>query len=130
MGAARPLPLGRVHELHRSLPVGALDVAHGHHLDPRLTQEAPDVVQKVRILALTDAIPNDTMSFGPEFPEDLRSQIEQAIIDFSKTDAWAESIGSEDFYGWSGVDLATDEEYDIIRKLNELTGTTLENLGG
>ena len=39
-------------------------------LDARanLREEAPDVVQKVRILGLTDAIPNDTLSFGPNSP--------------------------------------------------------------
>ena len=37
--------------------------------------EAPDVIQKVRILAVSDAIPNDTMAFGPEFPADLRAKI-------------------------------------------------------
>jgi phosphonate transport system substrate-binding protein len=100
-------------------------------LDARQTirEEAPDVIQKVRILALTDAIPNDTLSFGPEFPADLRAEIEQALIDFSKTEAWNQSIGLEDFYGWSGIEVATDAEYDPVRKLVEFTGTTLESLG-
>lgn len=90
--------------------------------------ELPDVVQKVRILAVSPAIPNDTLSFGPDFPAEVRSQIEQALIDFSKTDAWASSIGSTDFYGWSGIDPATDEEYDFIRQMVEATGKTLEDL--
>lgn len=100
-------------------------------LDARATmrEEAPDVVQKVRILALTDSIPNDTLSFGPDFPADLRSQIEIALLDFAKTDEWKQSIGSEDFYGWSGLEPATDEEYDPIRLLVEFVGITLENLG-
>src|SRR5215208_7412033 len=34
--------------------------------------EAPDVVQKVRILAVSNAIPNDTLSFSPEFPAEIR----------------------------------------------------------
>jgi phosphonate transport system substrate-binding protein len=90
--------------------------------------ELPDVIQKVRILAVSPSIPNDTLSFGPEFPAEVRSQIEQALVDFSKTEAWANSIGSSDFYGWSGIDPATDDEYDIIRKMVEATGQTLEDL--
>jgi phosphonate transport system substrate-binding protein len=90
--------------------------------------ELPDVIQKVRILAVSPSIPNDTLSFGPEFPAEVRSQIEQALLDFSKTEAWANSIGSSDFYGWSGIDPATDDEYDIIRKMVEATGQTLEGL--
>jgi phosphonate transport system substrate-binding protein len=97
-------------------------------LDARanLREEAPDVVQKVRILTLTDAIPNDTLSFGPEFPADLRAQIEEALVAFSQTEAWGQSLGSEDFYGWSGLEAALDEEYDVVRQLVDFLGVTLE----
>lgn len=100
-------------------------------LDARanLREEAPDIVQKVRILALTEAIPNDTLSFGPEFPADLRAKIEEALLAFSQTEAWSQSIGSEDFYGWSGLEAAMDEEYDYVRQLVEFAGITLESLG-
>ena len=87
--------------------------------------EAPDVMQKVRILAISQAIPNDTLSFGPEFPADLRSQIEEALLAFAETDAWGESIGSSDFYGWSGIAPATDAEYDLVRAMVEATGYKL-----
>jgi phosphate/phosphite/phosphonate ABC transporter binding protein len=100
-------------------------------LDARanIREEAPDVIQKVRILTLTDAIPNDTLSFGPDFPAELRAKIEAALVAFAKTDAWAQSLGSEDFYGWTGLDPASDAEYDPVRKLVEFVGITLESLG-
>jgi phosphonate transport system substrate-binding protein len=87
--------------------------------------EAPDVMQKVRILAVSQAIPNDTLSFGPEFPAELRTQIEEALVAFAETDAWGESIGNPDFYGWSGIAPATDAEYDLVRAMVEATGFTL-----
>ena len=87
--------------------------------------EAPDVMQKVRILHISQAIPNDTLSFGPEFPADLRTQIEEALLEFAETDAWDESIGSSDFYGWSGIAPATDAEYDVVRAMVEATGYQL-----
>ena len=51
-------------------------------LDARsaITTEAPDVVQKVRILSLSGEIPNDTMSFSPDFPESLKQVIMDALI--------------------------------------------------
>jgi phosphonate transport system substrate-binding protein len=79
--------------------------------------EAPDVMQKVRILAVSPAIANDTLSFGPDFPADVRAQIEEALVAFSQTEAWGTSIGSADFYGWSGIAPATDSEYDFIRAM-------------
>ena len=61
-------------------------------LDARaaISEEAPDVVQKVRILALSPEIPNDTMSFSPDFPEDLQADHHRmAMIAYVGTDACA-----------------------------------------
>jgi phosphonate transport system substrate-binding protein len=93
-------------------------------LDARanIRTEAPDVMQKVRILAISQAIPNDTLSFGPEFPADVRAQIEAALIAFAESEAWGSSIGSADFYGWSGIAPATDAEYDMVRAMVAATG--------
>lgn len=91
--------------------------------------DAPDIMQKVRILLTSPAIPNDTLSFGPEFPADLRAEIEAALIAFAETEAWETSIGSQDFYGWTGILPAEDAEYDMVRKMVEATGLTLEGLG-
>ena len=100
-------------------------------LDARanIRTEAPDVIQKVRILAVSPAIANDTLSFGPEFPAELRAQIEAALVAFAATEAWGTSIGSADFYGWSGIEPAVDAEYDFIRAMVEAIGLTLEGLG-
>jgi phosphonate transport system substrate-binding protein len=99
-------------------------------LDARanIREEFPDVVQKVRILSLSPDIPNDTMSFGPEFPADMRAQIEEALLAFAETEAWGTSIGSEDFYGWSGLEPASDADYDFIRLMVAESGTTIESL--
>jgi phosphonate transport system substrate-binding protein len=100
-------------------------------LDARagLRQEAPDVIQKVRLLTISADIPNDTLSFSPEFPAELREQISAALVEFAETEAWNESIGNQDFYGWTGINPATDEEYDVVRQMIELSGLTLEGLG-
>ena len=88
--------------------------------------EAPDVVQKVRILTISQAVPNDTMSYSPDFPADLRSQIDTALVAFSQTEAWNTSIGSADFYGWTGLETATDAEYDMVRAMVVATGFKIE----
>lgn len=96
-------------------------------LDARanIRAEAPDVIQKVRILAVSPAIPNDTLSFGPEFPADLRQQISDALVAFAATEAWSTSIGSNDFYGWTGIEPATDAEYDFVRAMVAAVGYEL-----
>jgi basic membrane protein A len=91
---------------------------------------APDIFEKVRIMMLTDAIPNDTMSFSPEFPEDLQSQILDAMIAFTASDACQESICSDQFYSWTGIDPVQDSAYDVVRKLIKGLGYTEEDIFG
>jgi trehalose/maltose transport system substrate-binding protein len=101
-------------------------------LDARaaISAEAPDVVQKVRILGLSKEIPNDTMSFSPDFPEDLKQTIIDAITAYVGSDACEETLCNEKFYDWTGVAPIYDENFDGIRILMEAQGITLENIGG
>jgi phosphate/phosphite/phosphonate ABC transporter binding protein len=100
-------------------------------LDARaaISGEAPDIVQKVRILALSAEIPNDTMSFSPEFPEDLRQIIIDAVTAYVASEACQETLCHERFYDWTGVAPIFDENFDGIRLLMEAQGITLENIG-
>ncbi|MCJ7568799.1 MAG: phosphate/phosphite/phosphonate ABC transporter substrate-binding protein [Anaerolineales bacterium] len=100
-------------------------------LDARaaISAEAPDVVQKVRILALSGEIPNDTMSYSPGFPMDLREIISAAITEYVASDACAETLCNEKFYDWTGTAPIFDENFDGIRILMEAQGISLENIG-
>ena len=101
-------------------------------LDARaaIAEEAPDVVQKVRILGLSAEIPNDTMSFGPDFPDDMKQIIIDAITDYvDKEGPCGETLCNEKFYDWTGVAPIFDENFDGIRILMEAQGITLENIG-
>ena len=100
-------------------------------LDARaaIAEDAPDGVQKVRILGLSKEIPNDTMSFSPGFPDALRDTIVAAITAYVGSDACAETLCNEKFYDWTGVAPIFDENFDGIRILMEAQGITLENIG-
>ncbi len=101
-------------------------------LDARtaVIETAPDIFQKVRIMMLTDAIPNDTMSFGPDFPDALKGLIVAALAEFMETDACEESICSDQFYNWTGLDPIDDAAYDVIRRLIQGLGYTEEDIFG
>jgi len=100
-------------------------------LDARaaIREEAPDVVQKVRILTLSGEIPNDTMSFSPDFDADLQTVIIEAVTAYVASDACAETLCNESFYDWTAVGPIFDENFDGVRLLMEAQGITLENLG-
>ena len=101
-------------------------------LDARcqVTETAPDVFEKTRILTLSPKIPNDTMSFSPEFPEQLKTVIVDAMVEFAASDACDESICSDDFYSWSGLDPVPDSDYDPVRNLIDVLGYTEEDIFG
>lgn len=111
---------------------GNLYVGDAQILDARanIRETSPDVIEQVRILRLSAPIPNDTLSFGPEFPPELRQQIIDALIEFSTTEEWAQSIGNEDFYGWSSIATIDDATYDIIRQQFEVLGLTEDDVFG
>jgi len=100
-------------------------------LDARssIHEELPDVVQIVQIVGLTIEIPNDTMSFSPDFPEDLKQQIIDAVVAYVQSEACLETLCSEKFYDWTGAAPIFDENFDGIRIMMEAQGITLENIG-
>jgi len=99
-------------------------------LDARaaIREELPDVVQKVRILDISLPIPNDTMSYSPDFPEALKETINTAVIAYVESEACKETLCHENFYDWTGAGPITDESFDGIRILKEHQGITLENI--
>ena len=92
-----------------------------------IREEAPDVIQKVKIIALSDPIPNDTMSFSPDFPEDVATAIVDAIKAFAADDPDGFATAF-DAYSWSGVSDTSDAEFDSIRALLTAVGFDLEDL--
>lgn len=111
---------------------GNLYVGEVRPLDARPTvrETAPDVIDQVRILRISQAIPNDTLSFGPDFPEDLRTEIMAALIAYSETEEWDESLGNPDFYDWSTLEPVDDSAFDSVRLQMEVLGQTEEELLG
>jgi phosphonate transport system substrate-binding protein len=116
-----------------TLVAGGPDEGGYQIFDARSTviETAPDIFSVTRILSLTPQIPNDTVSFGPEFPLNLTNQITKALVEFAASEACEQSICAEDFYDWSGVEAVSDSFYDPVRVLMSEVGITAEDvLGG
>ena len=111
---------------------GRLYVGDIRPMDARsaVRETAPDVIDQVRVLRISQPIPNDTLSFGPEFPAELRTTIIEALITFSDTEEWNQSIGSEDFYSWTTLTPITDEAFDPVRLQMEVLGQTEDDILG
>ena len=92
-----------------------------------IREEAPDVIQKVRIMELSQPIPNDTVSFGPGLSQEIREKFVAAMVDFAANDpdGFAEAF---DAYSWSGLALTSDAEFDFIRQLIQQLGLEVNDL--
>ncbi len=91
-----------------------------------IREEAPDVIQQVRILAVSDPIPNDGMAFSPDFPQETADAIVAAMVAFAADDPEGFETAF-DAYSWSGVAQTNDAEFDSIRALLQALGYTLED---
>ena len=119
----------------RTFVAGGPDEGGYRVLDARssVSDTAPDIFDTTRILALTDQIPNDTLSFGPGFPIDTANDIIGALegwVSEDNEDCLA-SICGEEFYNWTGLSPVSDSFYDSVRFLMDTLGITAEDvLGG
>lgn len=92
-----------------------------------LAEEVPDVIQQVRILAISDPIPNDGVAFGPDFPDDLQAEIVAAIQAFAADDPEGFATAF-DAYSWDNVATTNDAEFDSIRAIVQQLGIEVGDL--
>ena len=111
---------------------GELYVGDVRVMDARraVRETAPDVVDKVRILAISAPIPNDTLSFGPAFPEDLRQEIMDALFALAEDkEAW-DATALKTAYSWTGVKAIEDSAFNSVRLQFQILGLTEEDIFG
>lgn len=111
---------------------GELYVGDIRVMDARraVRETAPDVVDQVRILAISAAIPNDTMSFGPDFPADLRQEIMDALFALAADrEAW-DATALSTSYSWTGLEAVDDSVFDSVRLQFEILGLTEADVFG
>ncbi len=96
----------------------------------------PTIFDETRILAISDEIPNDTLSFGSQFPLGLSQQIAKAVSEYAASDACQEpaegvvTLCSDAFYNWTGAEQVLDSAFDPTRFLIEALGMTDEDILG
>jgi phosphonate transport system substrate-binding protein len=88
--------------------------------------DLPDVKEKVVILATTTDIPNDSVSFVKDFPEEMRQQIIDALLAYAATEEGAEALNT--LYNIGGLEPADDTFYDGFRADLSKAGLDIESL--
>ena len=98
------------------------------YVDARGTIEDdnPDVMEAVRVIAVSEDIPNDGVQFHPSVPEEMREQIVTALLEISETEEGQEALNQA--YSWTGLTRRDDTFYDPFRQVLQASGLEVEDL--
>jgi phosphonate transport system substrate-binding protein len=85
-----------------------------------------DVLDKVTVIEYSAAIPNDTVSFTPDFDAEKRAAITKALLEIVADEANADLVRS--VYNWTGVAEAQDGFFDDFRQQLDAAGVVITDL--
>ena len=91
-----------------------------------LQKDYPDVTDKVKVIAYSDPIPNDTISVASWLSDDLKQKIHDAFVKIAETEDGKKVLF--DIYEIEGLTDAKDSDFDIIRNVAKDMGINLEEL--
>ena len=91
-----------------------------------IEEDFADVKEVVIVLATTTDIPNDSVSFTKDFPEDLRNQIVNALVEISESEEGQEALNN--LYSIAALEKADDAFYDGFRADLSKAGMDIEDL--
>jgi phosphonate transport system substrate-binding protein len=89
-------------------------------------EDLPDVTERVLVLATTSDIPNDSVSFIESFPEEMRQQIVDALLEIANSPEGQEALNT--LYSIDTLREAEDSFYDAFRADLSRAGINIEEL--
>lgn len=92
----------------------------------RARETLPDVKQVTRIIARTEAIPNDNVTFTKDLPENARKNIRKALLDLSKTEDGKRILQA--MADIDGLAEVKDEAYNPVRELIKSRGLDIKKI--
>jgi len=116
---------------------GEVDAAATYHSRPsaegidkdarsELVKKYPDIFLKLKILALTDKIPNGPVAFRSDLPEDIKNKLTDALLAFSKTVEGRLVLSN--LYNMTGLEPANDSDYDSVGQTIKKVGKSIEQM--
>lgn len=86
----------------------------------------PDVAEKVKVLELTESIPNEPIIFRKQLSEDMKKTISDAILKFISTPEGKEVFKA--VYGVTELRPTADKDYDGVRAILKSLGKSADDL--
>ncbi|MCB9060194.1 MAG: phosphate/phosphite/phosphonate ABC transporter substrate-binding protein [Halobacteriovoraceae bacterium] len=92
----------------------------------RVKTQFPDVEEKIKILKVTEKIPNDPFVFRKELPKEITDKFISAVKKFITTDEGKTIF--ENIYSVNGLADTTDEDYDGLRNMVKAINVDAESI--
>jgi len=116
---------------------GEVDAAATYHTRPtasgverdariELAKQYPDIISKVKIVALTDEIPNGPVAFSKNLPEQVKTKLVGAILGFARTAEGRDAL--KNLYNITGLAVGNNAEYNDVRKVLKELGKTVDEV--
>ncbi|MCU9614761.1 phosphate/phosphite/phosphonate ABC transporter substrate-binding protein [Caldibacillus lycopersici] len=78
-----------------------------------LTEEYPDVMDKLKVIGYTQDIPNDTISVTKNLPADFVQKLKETFLSFNNDKDMIKIMN--EVYNWDAIIEATDAEYQVVK---------------
>lgn len=116
---------------------GEVDLAAVYHTRPsvdgvqrdarlELIDKYPDIFSKLKILALTDEIPNGPIGMRSDLPSGVKTKLVGALIEFIRTSEGRQALN--ELYNITGLSLVSDADYDVVQKIVKDLGKSVEEV--
>ena len=92
----------------------------------RVKTQFPDIEEKVKIIKITEKIPNDPIVFRKNLPKEIIRKFDIAVIKFLSTDQGKKVFNN--IYSVDGLVKTTDADYDSLRKIIKKINFDLEKV--
>jgi phosphonate transport system substrate-binding protein len=85
----------------------------------------PDVKDKVLVLEVSPEIPNDTISFSKDVPDDLRDTVVQALLEIGQNEEYVEILNQT--YSWTGLVEKDESFYEPFKQVLDASGIDVQS---
>lgn len=89
-----------------------------------LKHKYPDILSVIRIIALTDDIPNGPVAVRKDLPEDVSKKLISALLEFANTQEGRTTLMN--LYTMTGLTPVSDSAYNEVRTVIKKLGKTIQ----
>ncbi len=93
-----------------------------------LEEDYPDIMEALTVINISVEIPNDGVQYHPVVSQELRDQINAALIAMPETEEGATALDTA--YEWSELMPKGDDFYDPFRQVLDAAGVDIEEFMG